>query len=259
MRPLFLLFLGGLITGCALTGPESNAELTDLDEARERWEQWGLDDYDIDLTRSCFCIGAGAMTVLVRDDTVAAVLQQDSPWSFDQGWWQYIPTVDGLFDLAEEAQKDAFRVDITFSQTHGYPVEISIDWIENAVDDEISYSVSGIDASPDTEILRMAVDDLATLSGGQTISFDGVSEDSRCPHDADCIWAGRAVIDLTLGSGIDTRTISLTQGDLVEGDSDSASLFGVTVTLVDVSPYPAEAGTPIGTGEYHIQLIVESD
>jgi Family of unknown function (DUF6174) len=259
MKPLSLLFLGVLISGCTLTGPGSTAELTDIVEARARWEQWGLDDYDIDLTRSCFCIGAGEMTVLVRDDTVAAVLQEDNLWSSDQSWWQYIPTVDGLFDLAEEALDDAASADVTFSQSHGYPVEISIDWIREAVDDEISYSVSSIDASPETEVLTMAVDDQVTVSGGQTVRFDRVSEDSRCPDNADCIWAGRAIIDLTLGQGTDTQTISLVLGARVEGESNSESLFGVAITLVGVSPYPADAGTPIGAGEYRIQLIVDSD
>jgi len=54
----------------------------------------------------------------------------------------------------------------------------------------------------------------ATLRGSSArITFAQVREDSRCPVDVTCVWAGDAKIELTVssnGSGNDVRVLSLT-------------------------------------------------
>ena len=38
----------------------------------------------------------------------------------------------------------------------------------------------------------------ASLPNGTRLTFDNVTEDSRCPADAQCIWAGDGVVAVTL-------------------------------------------------------------
>lgn len=79
---------------------------------------------------------------------------------------------------------------------------------------------------------------------GPVITPVAVVEDSRCPTDVQCVWAGRVVVDtrITLRGGTDVRTLRIETGKPVQV-ADGA------VTLVAV--YPAKtAGATIAPAEY---------
>jgi hypothetical protein len=84
---------------------------------------------------------------------------------------------------------------------------------------------------------------------GQRVYLDGpyvtpleVLEDSRCPSDVQCIWAGRLRISarIELGSGSETR--ELTQGEPVQVADGTLELFEVT-------PYP-KSDVPVAAKDY---------
>jgi hypothetical protein len=55
------------------------------------------------------------------------------------------PTVDGLFDVLEEAvRRDAHRVDVTWDPETGVPVDLYVDYDENVADEETGYRVTEI-------------------------------------------------------------------------------------------------------------------
>lgn len=71
---------------------------------------------------------------------------------------------------------------------------------------------------------------------GQSVYVDGITvrpervvEDSRCPANADCVWAGRVVLRATVRGGRWKRTFDLTPGKPVQV-ADGA------LTLVSVAP-----------------------
>ena len=83
---------------------------------------------------------------------------------------------------------------------------------------------------------------------GRTVHVDGivvrperVIEDSRCPANAMCVWAGRVVIRATVRGGRWKRTVDLETGKPVQV-ADGA------LTLVRV--LPAKYGKPIRRGDY---------
>lgn len=85
-----------------------------------------------------------------------------------------------------------------------------------------------------------------------SIRVDAVPEDSRCPSDAVCVWAGNARVSLTLrdGTNSDASDVNSTlQPQVVER-------WGFTVGLVDVRP-PRLAGQPVAAEAYVIRLLVE--
>lgn len=47
---------------------------------------------------------------------------------------------------------------------------------------------------------------------GPRVRPDHVSEDSRCPKDAQCVWAGRLIVRVTVLGGGWSKRIDLTQG-----------------------------------------------
>ena len=93
-------------------------------------------------------------------------------------------------------------------------------------------------------------------SGSITVTFVEVREDSRCPADAVCVWAGQVKVLLEVAYGTETQQYTLTLDTLLEGDVNSVSIGGVTITLVQVDPYPL-ASQPADPADYRITLDIE--
>ena len=47
---------------------------------------------------------------------------------------------------------------------------------------------------------------------GLTVTFVGVKEDSRCPDNARCVWAGNAAVELRIEGGADSVAMTLNSG-----------------------------------------------
>lgn len=85
------------------------------------------------------------------------------------------------------------------------------------------------------------------------IRFSSVTEDSRCPSDAVCIWAGRATIVVNIFKNEQNRGVfSLS----TEGDDVAVAIFDkYSITLIEVEPYPTTNQT-IALSEYIVTLVV---
>ena len=84
-------------------------------------------------------------------------------------------------------------------------------------------------------------------------AFIEVSEDSRCPSDVVCIWAGQVVVLVALeAGGDDLYSENLTVG---LGAAAVANIGGYLVEAVSVEPYPVSTGT-IVPSEYLLTLNV---
>ena len=76
------------------------------------------------------------------------------------------------------------------------------------------------------------------------VTFVEVSGDSRCPIDAICIQGGSATVRILVGSGFSNQAYELQTGDM-----QPIVHAGLTVALVELSPYPFSA-RPIAPDEY---------
>jgi len=88
---------------------------------------------------------------------------------------------------------------------------------------------------------------------GLRITFESVSEDSRCPTGAQCMWAGDAVATFTLEkppAAALHRTLH-TNGRYEQ----HVKTNGLVVRLEDIKPYPKEGAT-IAPGDYRASLVV---
>jgi hypothetical protein len=105
---------------------------------------------------------------------------------------------------------------------------------------------------------RVPVDQQITLAPGQSVTvgessairFTGVQGDSRCPADAMCIQGGDAVVQLRV-----TREREAHDVDLHTGNMKPVTTGDVTVTLVELSPYPFSSRA-IRPDEYRATLRV---
>jgi hypothetical protein len=94
---------------------------------------------------------------------------------------------------------------------------------------------------------------MATVtSNGARITFNKVTDDSRCPLDVVCVWAGDAKIEITIardGSPADTRVVSITtpNNEVESGD--------LKIRLVGLAPAPRQS-EPSARRAYVAQLVV---
>lgn len=92
------------------------------------------------------------------------------------------------------------------------------------------------------------------------VTFKGISEDSRCPKDVNCVWAGVAVAQVeVMGTATRPMTLNLASIDNKGRNySTSAEFNGYTISLVDVQPYPGAAeGTKALNGKYKIGITIK--
>lgn len=82
---------------------------------------------------------------------------------------------------------------------------------------------------------------------GLPVTFASVTEDSRCPKDAVCVWAGQVVVDVAAGSSGEHHALK---------PGETAGVGGFRVTLVKVEPYPSSQST-IEPSAYRATFVVE--
>jgi hypothetical protein len=96
-------------------------------------------------------------------------------------------------------------------------------------------------ANPGTEF-DLAIGQTAALEGTDyRITFNRVTEDSRCPVDVTCVWAGDAKIELVIsrsGTPDDTRVVSLAppNSEVAVGD--------LRIRFVSLAPAPRQSQQP---------------
>ncbi len=130
--------------GCELVGSTSGGG-SDLTRNQKAWNSFNRGTYDFVLQRGCFCVYAGQFEIRVRDNQIEEIIPSwDDLRGVPKEDYQYFQTIDDIFDLLENAYtEEAFLIDVEYSD-NGYPTQISIDYIENAVDDELSLGVSDL-------------------------------------------------------------------------------------------------------------------
>ena len=97
----------------------------------------------------------------------------------------------------------------------------------------------------------------AELARGGRLQFANVVNESRCPKDVTCIWAGTATVRLRLipepGDTVDV--LAVLPGGVAKEDVANqipVDTLGTSLTLVELSPYPTAGG---GSGERRRALV----
>lgn len=131
-----------LVVACGGLGPR-DAQRAELEANLTRWTSLGPSSYRYTLVRSCFCPYLGPVRVTVAADTVVARLVVESGEPVPEHSEAAYPTVDGLFELLMDAfDHGADAIDVTYDPELGVPMSISIDFLEQAIDDELGIQVT---------------------------------------------------------------------------------------------------------------------
>ncbi|MGI9647900.1 MAG: DUF6174 domain-containing protein [Acidimicrobiia bacterium] len=123
----------------------------DLDEARALWQQQALADYDYTFRRGCFCPQqwSGPYEVSVRAGVVSGATFEgvdllDIPDPRVNSYEDRVLTVEGVFAEIDRALQEADRFQAAYHPVLGYPVYVSIDWDDRAIDEEVTYFIENL-------------------------------------------------------------------------------------------------------------------
>ncbi len=123
----------------------------DFRENQNLWQEQAIENYSFEFTKLCYCGGLfNPATIVVKADTIHAVLDPKTgdPLRDPQTGELVLPnypnsfqTIDELFDVIENARSKADELNVKYNEELGYPENIQIDYMKEAIDDEISYVV----------------------------------------------------------------------------------------------------------------------
>ncbi len=144
-RVFTLLFVVFVFVSCN-TDDDDNL-LNELNANRQLWESSQVKNYSWNERLSCFCGGILERDIFVVNDVKDRVEYDDSnvPPQVDRdelyvSIFNQSKTVDEAFDFIESLLgQDVASLSIEYDTVYGFPTIISIDYIENAIDDEIGY------------------------------------------------------------------------------------------------------------------------
>ena len=146
MKKIALLILALILTAC------SAGATTDFDKNLAKWNDANISHYRYQLFIGCFCPFAGDMplTIEVKDGEIVSITRFDGNPIIETdpsyGVYESYATIDRVFLKLEADQTgDADEVIVTFDSTYGFPANVAVDNIKEAIDDEISYQVSNFE------------------------------------------------------------------------------------------------------------------
>ena len=130
----------------ATCGGDPIAPSFDLAAAQARWTRTRPTNYRYRLSVGCFCPSeAQPVTIEVHGDSVFSRTNANGQ-PVDPRVASRYRTIDGMFGvIAGAIGSKASTLDVVYDRTFGFPTSISIDYVKDAVDDEIGYVLTGFE------------------------------------------------------------------------------------------------------------------
>jgi hypothetical protein len=143
-RVIYIFFALALLLSACVGGSE-------FEQNRDKWERQNIDHYRFTVVVSCFCPFAGAEVTyeVQKGQVVNESVQADPDRQIDPAlaseFYQSYNTIEKVFEYAEQALNEADQTTIEYDQTCGFPTDISIDRIKEAIDDEMYLTLSNFE------------------------------------------------------------------------------------------------------------------
>jgi uncharacterized protein DUF6174 len=127
----------------------SPAQKSELKRHQEKWQNQNISHYRFQLSVGCFCAFSQQMPLTVEvnsGEVVSIVNNTGEPVSADLlDIFNKYNTIDRLFEFVQTAQGEADEIKVTYDDKYGFPIQVSIDYIKNAMDDELGLTVSSFE------------------------------------------------------------------------------------------------------------------
>ena len=146
-RIILLCTTLSLLLGCILKDDRLADVQSKLDQNRKKWASAMASNYQFNFRWKCFCSQeyVEPVSISVRESRIVdvAFVKDDVPVAVE-GLERY-RAIEGLFDLLQEGiDKNAHSISAEYHSELGYPVEASIDYEEDAIDEELGFEIDSL-------------------------------------------------------------------------------------------------------------------
>jgi hypothetical protein len=120
----------------------------ELEAAEARWAREGPPSYSFVFQRGCFCGGetTGAVRIVVENRVVVSRVYVETGQAVPAQWENLFPAMEGVFQIVHDAlRRGADQIDAEYDDRLGYPTIVAIDYVKNAIDDELELRVRELD------------------------------------------------------------------------------------------------------------------
>lgn len=121
--------------------------VTELQANKEKWNSQGISNYEIEMQKICFCPPDAVRLMIfeITDNEIKSVRYADSDERVDPSFYDNYNTLNGLFELAEEAlEQNPEELSVIYDDEFGYIKQISIDYKFEIADDEVTIIASSM-------------------------------------------------------------------------------------------------------------------
>jgi len=124
---------------------------SEIERNREKWRDANISHYRFNLNIGCFCVFSQDMPLVieVRDGQVVSMEYQNGN-PIDAGnreFFERFATIDRVFaEVDADLAGAADEIVVTYDQTYGFPAQVNIDYVKEAIDEELALTVSGFEA-----------------------------------------------------------------------------------------------------------------
>jgi hypothetical protein len=127
---------------------EIEEDFSSIENPKERWEAYNLEDYYIEQKWACECSQPYGAEIFVKENKVLDVnfsnhTLEGRQTNFD-GAFSRITTINEAFQLIDEYQSRADSIFVEYSPKYGYPTRLIIDKSFVIADEEIRYNFRGL-------------------------------------------------------------------------------------------------------------------
>jgi hypothetical protein len=147
MRKLIFVFIALALAACSL------GSQTEIERNKEKWQAANILHYRFNLFVGCFCVFSQDMPLVIEVQNGEVVsMEYQSGKEIDAGnreLFDRYATIDRIFaELEKDLNGEADEVVVKYDPTFGFPTEVNIDFIKDAIDDELALTVSNFEKLP---------------------------------------------------------------------------------------------------------------
>ena len=152
MKKLILIVMTLVLAGCAVMGSALGSQ-SEIEQNKEKWQDANISHYRYELFISCFCAFNEDMPLIIEvQDGKVVSMEFQSGKEIDPSLHELFDkyaTIDRLFaELEADLNGAADKVVVEYDPTYGFPTKADIDFVEEAVDDELYLSISDFEELP---------------------------------------------------------------------------------------------------------------
>ena len=152
MKNIILIVMTLILAGCAAMGSALGSQ-AEIEQNNEKWQDAGISHYRYHLFISCFCVFVENMPLVIEvQDSKVVSMEYQNGNEIDPSLlelFEKYATIDRVFAEVEAGLNGAAdNVVVTYDPTYGFPTEVTLDFEEQAADDEIYLTLSNFEELP---------------------------------------------------------------------------------------------------------------